>query len=640
MALPEIKIPITADADGVKVGVSSAIRQLERLDGLSDRIARGFQVSGDKLTKWGKNLSYVSAGIAAAATAAFAMTKNAADMGDRIANASKAAGVGSEYFQEMAFAVGQVADVTEEEFGDSLVKLTKRLGEAKEGSKSAIAAFEAIGISQEQIASGSIGTEEAMNAFVAKMATVTDEATAAAMASDLFGKSGARMGGLLAGSAGEIAGLRDRARELGIVMSAEGVAASEKFGDKWEEVGRSFGALQVQIADALLPVLVDTLIPALTEKVIPALGEVASWVGDLVRWFGDLPAPVQEAAAVVAGAFAVGGPVLLALGATASAIGAMVAATGPIGLLIGAAALLGAAWVQWGDDFMAAVGGAVEWVSAKFDAFVTKLKEVVEWAKEVGREVAKALAIGRDEMNSGSGYGGMGGAMGGEAEMFGGGGGGSQSTGAALGDGLAQGVLDSMAAHTPALQSAFQGVTDLARETWDVHSPSRVFAEIGQNIGQGLAQGIQDTGWMTTEALQGISTAASGITSGMVSDVLGSLGQLFEGNKAFAAGQALVNMWQGATEALKLPFPANLVAFSKTLATGAVALRNIKAAQPGGGGASGGGAASGGAGAAAALPAANITLVGDTFRRSTIEDLFGQINDGLRQGRTINLVRS
>ena len=35
---------------------------------------------------------------------------------------------------------------------------------------------------------------------------------------------------------------------------------------------------------------------------------------------------------------------------------------------------------------------------------------------------------------------------------------------------------------------------------------------------------------------------------------------------------------------------------------------------------------------------ANITLNGDTFSRNSIEELFAQINGGLKQGRTINLV--
>jgi hypothetical protein len=638
MALPEIVIPITANADGVKTGVGVAVGQLEKLDGVTDRLAGGLQRVGDRFTRMGKNLSYVSAGLAAAAGAALLMTKNIADMGDKIANSSKAAGVSTDYFQEMAFAVGQVADVTEDEFADSLVKLTRKLGEAKEGSASAISVFEKMGITQEQIASGSIGTEEAMNAFLATMGQTASQADAAALATDLFGKSGARMGGLLAGSTGEIAGLRDRARELGIVMSGEAVAASEKFGDQWEMVGKSVQGLQVKIAEALLPVIVDTLIPALLNDVIPALASVAEYIGDVIRWFGDLPAPIQEAASVIALAFAAGGPALLAIGTFSTVIGALIAATGPVGLFIAAAALLGAAWQVWGDDFKLFVGSAVDSVTEKFHAFLGRLQEIVDWAGRVKTAVADAFSIGRDAMNSGDGYQGMGGAMGGEAEMFGGGGGGgSQSTGRALADGLTLGVTDGLAANAAALGAAFMAVTEQANTAFDVHSPSRVFHDIGLNIGQGLANGISAAGSVVSQAVDGIAGAATGTTAGMVSDILGSMSTLFKGSKAFAIGQAIISMWQGAAEALKLPFPANIAAFAKVAATGATALSNIKSAQPGGGGA-GGSAASGGAVAAPAqvTQVANITWVGAPTA-SGMTSLTERLNAEFKQGYVLNL---
>jgi hypothetical protein len=82
---------------------------------------------------------------------------------------------------------------------------------------------------------------------------------------------------------------------------------------------------------------------------------------------------------------------------------------------------------------------------------------------------------------------------------------------------------------------------------------------------------------------------------------------MFEGSKGIAAAQALVNTWAGATEALKLPFPANLAAFAKVAATGLAAVRSIQSARPGSAGGAGGGAASGG-GAAAQAAAPRETL--------------------------------
>jgi len=65
-------------------------------------------------------------------------------------------------------------------------------------------------------------------------------------------------------------------------------------------------------------------------------------------------------------------------------------------------------------------------------------------------------------------------------------------------------------------------------------------------------------------------------------------------------------------------------------------VRNIKSASVGGGGAGGAGSV---ATPSAPQSVANITLNGDTFSRGSVEAIFEQINEGLRQGRVINLVR-
>lgn len=67
-------------------------------------------------------------------------------------------------------------------------------------------------------------------------------------------------------------------------------------------------------------------------------------------------------------------------------------------------------------------------------------------------------------------------------------------------------------------------------------------------------------------------------------------------SKVFGAAQALIATWTGAAEALKLPFPANLAAFAKVLATGFGAVQAIKSVSTGSGSSSAGGAATGGAG--------------------------------------------
>lgn len=113
--------------------------------------------------------------------------------------------------------------------------------------------------------------------------------------------------------------------------------------------------------------------------------------------------------------------------------------------------------------------------------------------------------------------------------------------------------------------------------------------------------------------------------------------------QALGVAQALINAYVGATEALKLPFPANLAAFAKVLATGLSAVASIRRVSTRGGGgatagaAGGGGAITGGGGAQETQQPGNqrsvmIDVRGDFFGRETIRGLVEQIDEFYRDG--------
>ena len=621
---------------------------LDRLDSAAKSAGRGLQAMGSRATELGKKMSIVSAAIAGVTAGTLALVRNAANVGDRIGNAAKAAGLGAEAFQEYAFAIGEAADITEDEFSASVVILNRKLGEAAEGSASAVAAFERIGISQQQIESGAVTTEQALAAWVKTVEASGSSAEAAALSTDLFGKKGAAMGAMLQGADGQVAGFITRARELGLVVSNEVVAESAVFNDKMAELAKQFELVKMKIAEVLLPVINNQLIPALQDKVIPAVVQVVEKIGEWISWFEQLDPAVQQVVGIITTAFAAGGPALLAIGAVGTAIGAIF--TGPAApLVLLGAAITGAAlaWREWGDDVKAAIGGAIDWVSGKFEAFIGLLDGILQKAREVGSAIAEALSLGKTEMNSGTGYGGMAGA-GDEfgTGAFGGGAGGAmggQMMGAAIMNGMVLGATNSLNEKRQALIDLFNQVPQIARETLGIQSPSRVFAEIGQFMGQGMAQGITDSTALVASATQGMTGAATQAANEGVSGVLTAMGGLFEGSKKISAGIALANSWLAFTEVLKDPSfvgrPwARIAAAFAALKPGLQAVKNIQSARPGGTGAGSASAGAASAGASAPQGVANITLVGNQFSGAQVQDLFRQINDGLRMGYRINVV--
>jgi uncharacterized phage infection (PIP) family protein YhgE len=204
------------------------------------------------------------------------------------------------------------------------------------------------------------------------------------------------------------------------------------------------------------------------------------------------------------------------------------------------------------------------------------------------------------------------------------------------------GFQEGMIEYRPMLDEVLNSIPQAAREVLQIHSPSRVFHEIGTFLGLGMANGISESTALVGQAAANMGQVAADQADATVGQVLNSMGQLFQGSKKISAGIALANSWLAFTEVLKdpsfigRPF-ARFAAAASALSSGLAAVRNIKSAQIGGGGAVSAGTA---ATPQAPQSIANITLNGDTFSRGTIEGLFEQINDGLRQGRVINLVRA
>lgn len=584
----ELLVKIGLDADPLKTGVDRVEDDMARLRRITDKTATHLAKVGDGLQTLGKRMSFVSGGIAAATAAAFKMAQTTAQSANAIDKQSQAVGLSAQAYQELGFAIGQVSDLSTEQFSNAIRQMNTRLGQAADGNENLIEKFGALGLSADDIASGAVTAEDAFNALTKAAQEVEGPAQAAALAASVMGEEAAKLGPILMQSGADIDGLRDKAQDLGIVLSDDAVKAGAAFEDKMDELQRQFKALRDQIGQQLIPVFTNTLIPAIQEKVIPALAGLAKGVADIINWFGDLPGPVQEALGVITGLLAVGGPVLIAVGVFSKALAALTIATGPIGLLIGAAALLTAAWVKWGDDIKALLSNVKQW-------FVDGFNGALEWLKTLPEQFVQL--------------------------------------GVNIIEGFKEGITAKFEEVREGLLQPFRDFKAGVADFFGISSPSRVFHEFGGWISEGFANGIAESAGMVSEAVGVLGNAATVKMGEAASSIVGSMSKVFKGSKPLAIAQALINTWLGATEALKLPFPQNLAAFAATLATGFQAVQNIKSTNAGGGGAASSGAAAGAAGAAAA-PASRpleVSLTGinpaDMFSGAALTNLFDSLQD-------------
>ena len=621
----EVAIDVTADIGPLVSFMKRGEAAVDGLRSATNRAAQGMKAFGDKAIDLGKGLSMVSGAMAGVIAGAFAIAKGTSDSAREITKLSQISNASTDEFQRMA-AGARTVGIEQDKLADILKDVNDRVGDFVETGGGPMADFfeniaPKVGVTADQFQR--LSGPEALQLYVDSLQKAGVNQQQMTFYMEAMASDATALIPLLANSGAEMNRLGDAAQSAGSIMDSDAIAASQRFGTSLTALQQAMQGLKDRFAVTLMPVM-TSLMDLVTTKVVPAADMAIVKFGEFMDFMQGLPGPVLEAVAVIGAALGVGGPILIGVGLVSKAIGALVLATGPIGLFIAAATLIIAAWQMWGDDIIRIVGQAAEFITTAFNDAVTAVTAFGTAARDT---VTNAVLWMQTKFN--------------EFLEF------VRTLPAQLmeiGSQMIQGLLDGILLKWEELKALIYGLGEMIpqwmREMLQIQSPSRVFHEIGTHIGQGLANGIADSQNMVRQAVETLGTSAANSTAGTVSSILGSMGQLFNGSKKFAAAQALVNAWAGASEALKLPFPKNIAAFAQVLATGMNAVRNIKSAQPGAGAAGGAaGVAASGGGAAAAQPTQtlNFQITNDPFGMGErfARQLASQLNEAQRNGSSI-----
>lgn len=185
----------------------------------------------------------IGTAFAAAATATAYFVKSSIDAADAAIKNAQAIGLTVEAYTELAFAA-DLSGISQDEMGVALTRLARLAAEAAGGSKTAAAGFDTLGISL-RTADGAIkDTDQLLTEIAGKFAGYADGTAKTALATEFFGRAGAKMIPLLNGGADGMAALRKEAAELGIVMDTQTAKAAEQLNDDVTRLGavvRGFG---------------------------------------------------------------------------------------------------------------------------------------------------------------------------------------------------------------------------------------------------------------------------------------------------------------------------------------------------------------------------------------------------------------
>lgn len=228
---------------------------------------------------------------AVAATAAFgALTvavSRAIDNADAMRDLSIRTGIATEKLSEYAYAARQTGtDI--DGLSRGLKLLSKNAAEALDSDSSKGKLFEALGVNVKD-AEGNLKSLDALLPEVAdKFKELEDGTTKAALAQELFGKSGLEMIEFLNQGADGLEKAGDKAKELGIIISGDTAAAADEFNDKLGDLKAIGEAFALQIAAEMLPrliELVDYFTDAAQEGKV--LGTAISDLGGLFDFLAD-----------------------------------------------------------------------------------------------------------------------------------------------------------------------------------------------------------------------------------------------------------------------------------------------------------------------------------------------------------------
>jgi len=249
-------------------------------EGFSKKLGAGIKTAA----KWG---AAIGAGAAVAGGAMFAMASKTAETTDRIDKLSQKIGLSRQGFAEWEYILSQNG-ASIEGLQTGMKTLTQRIDEVNNETGKGADLFKSLGLSMADIKGKT--QEEVFEKTVAALQGMEDGAKKAALANELFGRSGTELMPLLNGQAGSIEELKKKAQDLGLVIGDDAIDAGVKFTDSLDTVKRMAGALATNFGAELLPIIQKFLdwtianmptIKDYTKRAFDVIGEVVTAAYDI-----------------------------------------------------------------------------------------------------------------------------------------------------------------------------------------------------------------------------------------------------------------------------------------------------------------------------------------------------------------------
>lgn len=265
-------------------GGDATTKQLDGIDKKAGGIGNTLGKVAGGIVKTGAIVGTAVLGVGAAV---MGLATKTAQHADAIDETSQKIGISKTAYQEWDYVLSQSgASVDGLQMG--VKTLSKAAVEAASGNAQYSDAFKTLGISVTD-ASGNIKDQETLlNETITALAGMKNETERTAIASSLLGKSATELSPILNGGAEAIQNTKDRAHELGLVMSDEAVMAGGEMADSMETLQATLGALINNAMGPLLPLINDLInefikiVPPLLEFIQPLVAKLMPVISTMI----------------------------------------------------------------------------------------------------------------------------------------------------------------------------------------------------------------------------------------------------------------------------------------------------------------------------------------------------------------------
>ncbi len=229
----------------IEADSSGAMRELRAVDAAFGGLVSRMSTFGGIASVAAASFAAIGAAAVTAGVAIFNFTKQAAEYGSELYDASIQTGLSAEAISALKLAADSSGSSLENISG-SVAKFNVLLGQAAQGNEKSIATLERYGITAKT-------TDEALNQAIATIGNMATADQKAAAAKDLFKDRTGAILPVIDQVDGKFKEYIATAKKLGVVLTEEDLKAADEFGDTLEVLGTQAKIAGVQFASSFMP---------------------------------------------------------------------------------------------------------------------------------------------------------------------------------------------------------------------------------------------------------------------------------------------------------------------------------------------------------------------------------------------------